>query len=385
MKTKIALLLIVAITCMGLVTACKTGDSENSDNKIKITFNATGGVFDDGSNIKVIEIESGGKIADEPDVTRDKFDFIDWNTQTDGLGDSFDTDQEYFANETFFAIWEEAPIAITFDPNGGAFQIGQTLTPDGNFVILIAADAANKKITAGQLPVILDSEQYIFVGWNTKDDGSGEAFSSATEFTANATFYAMWIENRMNQATPWFWATYDDQNDGGSSTVKMTIFSGEEAGIATDGFVYHFKGTTGGVPNYAFIGGVWEPNEDIDEDLYDVTYAEVVASMKSAKGFKFKTTGDGNTYAIMGVTSDTAGPPDGTGDHNNYKKTGGFVAPANGVAEITVTMSGGTWAQESWGAQVPFVVGNLLKFQWQAQAPYTNWEIMLWDFELILE
>jgi len=383
MKTKIALLLIVTITCIGLIAACKTGDSGNSDNTIKITFNANGGVFDDDSQIKVMNIESGGKIADEPEVTRDGYEFIDWNTQADGDGDSFDTDQEYYANETFFAVWEEAPITIIFDPNGGAFESGQPLTANGTFVIKIAADAANKKIAAGQLPIIVDSEQFIFVGWNTNADGSGEAFSSATEFTANATFYAIRIENRTDsQTTPWFWATYDDQNDGGSSTVKMTIFSGEEAGIATD-FVYHFKGTTGGVPSHAFIGGVWEPNKDIDEDLYGETFEEVEAAMKSAKGFKFKTKGDGNTYAIMGVTSDTAGPPDGTGNHDNYVKTGGFVAPANSVAEITVTMSGSTWAQGGWGIQAPFIVGNLLKFQWQAQGTYTNWEIMLWDFELI--
>ena len=49
---------------------------------------------------------------------------------------------------------------------------------------------------------------YIFTGWNTKADGSGDAFTAATDVTSNITVYAQWKDSTT------YSVTYKDGVDG---------------------------------------------------------------------------------------------------------------------------------------------------------------------------
>ncbi|MCL2127860.1 MAG: InlB B-repeat-containing protein [Treponema sp.] len=72
---------------------------------------------------------------------------------------------------------------VTFDKNGGDTEASpktKIVTPPATAV--------------GSLPAEPAKEGFIFNGWNTKADGSGEGFNASTTVTADITVYAQWKE-----------------------------------------------------------------------------------------------------------------------------------------------------------------------------------------------
>lgn len=87
------------------------------------------------------------------------------------------------AQDVWF-INERAPqmVTVTFDKNGG-----DTEAVPGSMTVASAS-------TVGELPAEPTRAGHTFLGWNTKADGSGDAFAADTPVTGDITVYAQWRE-----------------------------------------------------------------------------------------------------------------------------------------------------------------------------------------------
>ena len=84
-----------------------------------------------------------------------------------------------------YYMWQVANgIRVIFDKNGGDTEADPRIMVQDKVV-----DAVNHF----DLPTTNPTRSgYIFTGWNTKADGSGDAFTAATDVTSNITVYAQW-------------------------------------------------------------------------------------------------------------------------------------------------------------------------------------------------
>ncbi len=116
--------------------------------------------------------------------------FNGWNTLANGSGTTYTAGETFTmgtANVTLYATWTAGAsgYSIVYNSNGGTGSVpvdsnrygaGQTVTVLGNSGGLTFAG-------------------YSFVGWQTKDDGSGTTYAQGKTFTtgaANDTLYALW-------------------------------------------------------------------------------------------------------------------------------------------------------------------------------------------------
>jgi len=93
------------------------------------------------------------------------FTFIGWNTQPDGMGDSYDAGETLSAsivNTVFYAMWSRNTYTLEYNVNHEDVQGSipkQNILFDTEYIL---ADASALSLTG-----------YIFMGWNTETDGSG--------------------------------------------------------------------------------------------------------------------------------------------------------------------------------------------------------------------
>ena len=123
--------------------------------------------------------------------TRTGYTFQNWNTKSDGTGDSYDSGASYTANAaaTLYAQWEANTYTITYDANGGVNPpAAQTKTYGVSLTLTTSAPTR---------------DGYNFINWNTKADGSGTSYTKGASFTTNAatTLYAQWEEICYQTAT----------------------------------------------------------------------------------------------------------------------------------------------------------------------------------------
>jgi uncharacterized repeat protein (TIGR02543 family) len=129
--------------------------------------------------------------------TRTGYTANDWNTAKDGSGTTYASGAEVArlsdgkedVTVTLYAQWTPNPYKVQFNANGG---IG-------------AAEKQSFKYDAEQAltPNTATRASYTFVGWNTKEDGSGTSYADGAKVknltaTANATvvLYAIWTPNK---------------------------------------------------------------------------------------------------------------------------------------------------------------------------------------------
>ncbi len=110
--------------------------------------------------------------------------FKEWNTKADGTGISYSDEQEVTITDDLdlYAIWEENTYKISFDANGGT-----GIMSDQEFV-----HDTLQRITKNTYT----KEGFKFKEWNTKEDGTGTAYTNETEIklSDNLTLYAIWEE-----------------------------------------------------------------------------------------------------------------------------------------------------------------------------------------------
>ena len=119
--------------------------------------------------------------------TREGYDFIGWNTQTDGNGTSYEDKATvtFTSDITLFAQWKQRTHKITFIPNANN----------------VKNKMAEQEVVEGTDTEIAKNEfkrnGYTFVGWNTQSDGKGTVYAdkALVNLKKDLKLYAQWKSN----------------------------------------------------------------------------------------------------------------------------------------------------------------------------------------------
>lgn len=161
--------------------------SEN--NVYQVKFNSNGG-YGHMNNQPFTELEE--KPLSNVQFSRTGYEFVGWNTQSNGNGIAYENSQEVEGlsqtnNEIveLFAIWNENSYTIHFDANGGS---GEMDSQELKYTQL--KELYKNKFT---------NEDLVFACWNTKSDGTGNAYKNGQKVSRLAEdgdiiLYAIWQE-----------------------------------------------------------------------------------------------------------------------------------------------------------------------------------------------
>ena len=201
------LLIVISLCCTLLFSTCEPWIVPQA---IFVTYNANGGY----GSMQPQRFEDGvEENLDLNQFTRSGYIFVGWNTRSDGKGKSYQDEQvvSFSESTTLYAQWGKF-YTVTFKANGGSGSMSPQTFKAGQE----AALTTNQFSRSG----------YLFSGWNTKADGSGDFYLDKEVIlpTSNMTLYAQWRSpNGTHNAYDWVdmgfpsgtkWATY---NVGGNS------------------------------------------------------------------------------------------------------------------------------------------------------------------------
>ncbi len=125
--------------------------------------------------------------------------FKEWNTSADGTGQAYHPNDVYTAKrgEDLYAIWQYEIIYnenVPLDESGFVANVKINNMPASPQVQDIGSVAVIANSTDNPNVPTTDPDDYIFVEWNTKPDGSGDSYNSDDEYKGNIglTLYAIW-------------------------------------------------------------------------------------------------------------------------------------------------------------------------------------------------
>ncbi|MFV0392865.1 MAG: InlB B-repeat-containing protein [Coprobacillaceae bacterium] len=125
-------------------------------------------------------------VLDNLDYQKEHHRFVGWNTRDDGTGATYQVNDhiEMTSDVTLYAMWEANLYHITYDGNGNT--AGNVPIDDKEYLYGENASILN----SGDL----EKNDFQFIGWNTKVDGSGEQYQldDTLEVFGDTTLYAMW-------------------------------------------------------------------------------------------------------------------------------------------------------------------------------------------------
>lgn len=188
------------------IATFKYEDNNNLQFKLlkaySVNYNANG-----GENAPEMQYKAQGyeRVLSSKTPTRDNYLFINWNTEPDGTGTSYDPGAEYSENAdvTLYAQWASITHTVAYDANGGEN------VPDNQI------KEFDKSLTiTSQRPT---RKGYELVNWNTEPNGTGTSYEPGAEYTENADMilYAQW-------AVKVYTVTYIN-NDGTDSSSEVTM------------------------------------------------------------------------------------------------------------------------------------------------------------------
>jgi len=173
-----------------------------------VTFDANGGIFDNGSGQVQYTVKSGqsvGAFPSNPSIDGDNFGgWYSTLPNSDGSGGvPFYTGTKIYNNITVYAFWTQiVTYTVTFDTQGA------TDNPAFVYHVLdgqsVGADYWPSDTNASYQ---ITKPGYIFNGWWTEQKGMGTQYFADTPITSNVTLYASWI-------LPVYTVTFDA--DGGT-------------------------------------------------------------------------------------------------------------------------------------------------------------------------
>lgn len=272
-------------------------DNVNANDKVTITFNDNKD-GNGGTNVKTVTIFKGDSLGyDVTAPTNKGYTFDNWygGTVTGGslsmTTTAFDKTKPINSNTDYYAKWL-SDITIRYDVNGGV----------GTYNDVVGAPTANYTDPA-QNPT---KTNYVFIGWNTKPNGSGNFVTSAKYPTLNdvslaaqgseasapttVTLYAYWAAANVN---PGGNVIPDDipKNNGVKVTFDSNVTGNKTNAAVTDAnpkYVYPYLGDALGnmMPNqptrthYVFKG--WNTKADGSGVTVDSTTKIDQATLKDA-------------------------------------------------------------------------------------------------------
>lgn len=217
---------------------------------------------------------------------------------------------------------EPGVYAVTFDGNGGIFAESATTT---------TINTTDGKLSA--LPADPTRADYTFCGWNFKKDGSGDAVTVETTYSANAIVYAQWKAEVPSEIV--YSVTFDA--NGGTLAAgtlakltnngKLTILPDDPTPpSAKHRFIGWYTAKTGGekvTTDYTFTGEetsvtVYARYQEEFEISFNVNGGNALAEAS-------RLTTDGKLGKLPRIT------------HPNHYKFLGWFTAATGGTEVTAT------------------------------------------------
>ena len=231
-----------------------------------------------------------------------------------------------------YYMWQVANgIRVIFDKNGGDTEASPRIMSQEK-----VAGSANHF----DLPTTNPTRSgYIFTGWNTKADGSGDAFTAATDVTSNITVYAQWKDSTT------YSVTYKDGVDG-------TVFADQTtADLHVGDTTPAFSGTPTR-SGYTFTG--WEPSVAAtvtDNAVYTAQWAKNSSSSHHSTRYTLHYESNGGTaYKDERYSSGTKVTLDKTPTRESYTFTGWYADKALTQKITSVTMNGDKTVYAGWEA-----------------------------------
>jgi len=146
-----------------------------------VTYNGNGATS--GSNAKQTKVRDTNLTLSNNGFTRTGYTFVKWNTKADGSGTSYNAGAVYSTNAalTLYAIWRIVTYSITYQGNENTGGSTEAQTKNYNAAIQLQENGFTR-------------EQYVFLYWNTKADGSGSSYNPGYQYSTNADLilYAIW-------------------------------------------------------------------------------------------------------------------------------------------------------------------------------------------------
>ena len=140
----------------------------------KLTYDVDGGSLCDPDSIIKGSGEKWGNLCES---TKSGYAFKGWTTKKNGAGTKITKNSTVEKDITVYAHWNPY-YTLTFDSTGGTACSANTITEENG----------NKWGTL----CTTTKENYVFAGWNTKKDGTGEKVTEDTKASSNITVYAIW-------------------------------------------------------------------------------------------------------------------------------------------------------------------------------------------------
>ncbi|MFV0395516.1 MAG: InlB B-repeat-containing protein [Coprobacillaceae bacterium] len=166
-------------------------------------------------------------VASNSGFSYGSYDFVEWNTQADGNGTSYQPGSSIIVDGhiTLYAIWDQ-PVStyqVTYMGNentGGVVPLDTNLYQNGNTVTVLGKNT-------------LFRDDYTFTGWNTEPNGSGIDYAANDTFvmgTSGVTLYAQWstIPAPAIQYIVLF------ESNGGTIVPSQTVLKGTTATVPTN-------------------------------------------------------------------------------------------------------------------------------------------------------
>jgi len=271
-------------------------------------------------------------LPDEP--SRTGYIYKAWNTAKEGLGDDFEATTIVNADITVYAQWgiiEEGAKLVTFDKNHSDTEGWTEANPKEKQVPAAVT-------TVDALPVPPTRKGYIFNGWNTAQNGTGDSFTAATAVDADITVYAQWRG---------YVVTFD-KNGGtteASPTTKTVTLPATTVGTLP---------TAPTRTDYTFLG--WYTTAATGGDLFlatttvtgDITVYARWASSSTGLKLRYTFSGSGTS-----VTDET-----GNGYTGTISGTGGAKATDSGLP----VFSTGTAGVVSIGGSIGTLIQSLKEY-----------------------
>ena len=252
---------------------------------VRITYDANGGEFDDGSTTKEDGAHSGPFTAywvtdgDGRNVSCDNCSFLGWSTQANATTGDNNFDAFLTEDTTYYAVWSEKPV-ITYDANGGYFyhkdvydQNGQQVFDDHGNPMKEAVTIERRGMELGEGKVdgfgVNFDGPYQFIGWSTSAKATTATYQPGDPITITGSIWLYAVFKQMPtiiyDANGGGWGHYEpipSATEGGDATEQFVIDDYFKMHWDNAGFYYYVGCDSPERPGYEFLGWYTTSGED---------------------------------------------------------------------------------------------------------------------------
>lgn len=330
---KSILIFLSAIIAVSLFVSCNGDPGTNVETKINITFDKNGGT----GEMAALSVKKGENVK----LTANTFTWADhafkgWNTKADGTGTPYANEAtvKFDSDTTLYAQWNQV-VTVTFNSNEGSEITSKQ-------VLLYNTETALNANTFSRTG-------YVFWGWNTVADGSGDDYADqeSVTLTANLNLYAQWaVDLSTTTLSKTSWGEANGKvytiTDNTNISDRITV-TGSVTLLLPDGMTLNAqKGITVADTNALTIDGTGTLTATGEENQAGIG-GEYIDGKR-----------DAGTITINGGTVTTTGGRRASGIGGSYQGDGGTVV----INEGTVSASGGIGGSGIGGGQRNYSSGG---------------------------